>query len=422
MSNSPTKYFVVDDTSPRVQYEGGSWSLSTSGVTDAWGINGPTHNRTLHELTGDGSFSFKFNGTTFEIRSTIDTSNSRARPSWLCSLDGRGFGRVTPSPNELTNHWVVCSTDEAIDGSVEHTLKVDVQVPSGAYFGLDEIIYSPNDDTIKGETLMIQDRDNGIAYSPAGNWNATSINHITDIPDSSVTFKFRGTGLTFYAFLAQGLPSSSGKYSIDGGPETAFAIPGVLGNADNYNVPLFSVNGLSPQDEHTVTATYSGKRGDTPLALDFFEIASPPQSQSPAPSGTTGPSSIPSDGAKGAPVGAIVGGVVGGVVGLALVVLVILFFLRRKNKERQTSKEDYLLKPEPLPPQPPQSRPSQYDPYDGTAQQPTGTVMTRKQQEAMESYQASSSSGIVHVDSGFRMPGSSTLPATLERPPVYTED
>src|SRR5689334_12171121 len=102
-----TKQMVlVDDTDPRLLYDG-NWSPEIAGWTVDWGEFGKAYNDTLHKVVLDGNVHLKFNGAPYSqffirssilnaslgshitIKGSIDTTEGRPKPSWICVLDNK---------------------------------------------------------------------------------------------------------------------------------------------------------------------------------------------------------------------------------------------------------------------------------------------------------------------------------------------
>lgn len=349
---SPTQTVLVDDTDPRIIYEGSGWVLDTSGSTNSWGVFGPTLKNTLHQAKSDSSFSFTFTGTEIEVLGTVRTRDNLPSPSWICTIDGKSTGRLDVPPDQHSNHWSMCL--QTLENAGPHLLTFNVTVPDTAIFYLDMVSFAANSTVSRNETIRIQDNDPSVTYG--GLWNATNdISHDTDARGAFVTLKFNGTSVTPLALLPPNLTDSTATWAIDGGQNHTFTLPGHEGTDNDFNFPIFTAGNLSTE-EHTLVITYTGEKGATPLSVDTFyvdlpssdgsEVPSNVPSLSSSPSETDTPSSTPSASRKSSNAGAIAGGVVGGVIGLALILMLVWVLLRRRRYRQDMVRKG--LEPEPF--------------------------------------------------------------------------
>ncbi|KAJ2916946.1 hypothetical protein MD484_g3474, partial [Candolleomyces efflorescens] len=160
-----------------------------------------------------------------------------------------------------------------------------------------------------------------------------------------MTVKFTGTKLTWVGWTPSGYPrgDSQASYSVDSEPATRFTIRGLPErSASLFNQRLFETP-LLPYGEHTLTVTHEGSAA--PLTLDHLLVQNGdiilPGGQSSGNDGLdadsaatgTGQNSTPS---SGPPVGAIVGGAIGGTAVALFCVLGLIWYLRRRKRERIT--------------------------------------------------------------------------------------
>ncbi|WVR00237.1 hypothetical protein IAU59_007379 [Kwoniella sp. CBS 9459] len=246
-----------------------------------------------------------------------------------------------------------------------------------------------------------------------GYYNMTS--HMSTTLDSAMEFKFNGTSIQMYA----GIHTNHGNYTIalDGGDEQQC-------NAYNwellYQVPIFTASGLEDR-EHTIRYRNAAPAPNNFLSFDFAIVNSsvkpdgwheaqaggsatsitsstvgPSGTSSTAPSGTATSSSAAggsagSEGKSGPSIAALSGGIAGGVVALALLGVLLFWFLRQRKRPSEDRVDQYYTRGY-RPSEPPSSQGQgpvgQIDLVDDPRQAataawvqnaPTGSLLDRKQ-------------------------------------------
>lgn len=90
---------------------------------------------------------------------------------------------------------------------------------------------------------------------------------------------------------------------------------------------------------HTIVVKVTAANETNQFIVDFVSVSSPADGSTPA-NGTSGPSSTatssgtPAVAKHATPVGAIAGGVVGGIVAVAILVIVVWYFLKKRSRGR----------------------------------------------------------------------------------------
>lgn len=172
-----------------------------------------------------------------------------------------------------------------------------------------------------------------------------------------LTYLFQGTKLTWVGWTPSGYPTgnSEASYTIDSQPAVTFRVPGLpSGSSAQYNQHLFETPTL-PLGEHTLTVTHNGP--SAPLTLDHLLVQNGdiilPGGQD-TNSGNDGPDAsnadagttpIPSptnsgtqvnQATSGVSIGAIAGGAAGGAAILILCIIGLIWYLRRRKRDRIT--------------------------------------------------------------------------------------
>ncbi|KAK7041610.1 hypothetical protein VNI00_009200 [Paramarasmius palmivorus] len=363
---------VVDDTDPRVKYNGGSWTLNKLGTFDTLGTHGPPHNHTVHDTRQNlASLTFVFEGTFIQVRGTKDNrfitrtanpaiDNTTRLPRWACNLDNNAdIVEVIPYPNSsyAVNDNILCEGGDLAPGP--HSLVVIASIPSFEFepFLIDRIEYEWLEKEQSG-VMKVDSSDVGIRYT--GSWTPTEVYPIsynaTNTTGFSFSFEFNGTGVSLFGFndgTQMFRQSSKGTYSIDNSSPVEFLIPGtrpapdtVMG-ANYFNELLFSVESLSA-GHHTLTVTHTGD--DTSgtilqgLNVDHLLVqASGAQLNNtntvPPPSGdsaTPSPSTTSST-----PVGIIVGSVIGAICLIVATVFALFFYFKWRKARRDHNQETF---------------------------------------------------------------------------------
>ncbi|KAG8787406.1 hypothetical protein FRC12_015594 [Ceratobasidium sp. 428] len=198
----------------------------------------------------------------------------------------------------------------------------------------------PAASSVPSEALFVDSTSSDLIFT--GNWTTDSSDtqwayyggSITrsQTPGSTITFKFTGTAVWYYAAMFNRF-SGTANISLDGGP--ADVINTHAGHALLQRL-LWSKTGLS-DGEHTVVLEHVGTES-TFANLDFFRYL---------PSGNSSSSPTTSQPQKSSSnAGAIVGGVIGGL-GLVAILIFLFVYLRRRRAEQPTDPD--LLAPAVVP-------------------------------------------------------------------------
>ncbi|KAF9064743.1 hypothetical protein BDP27DRAFT_1366958 [Rhodocollybia butyracea] len=354
-----TVWFVVDDTDPRLNYSG-SWSLvsntGTSGDSadndediDEMSMTGPAYNSTLHHTTGNGSISFRFNGSSYlGVYGTIDGAAHTQPPSIRCSLDGKDtdFFNLAVHEGFTNNNNIACRADSSKPGSSpgEHELIINVtNIDSDWYF--DSITYeSLANPVLDGEILQAGNGEttnpSNYSWGPTNDPSASDSSMVTAIQGSEATMKFNGTSLSLYGNL-NGSISGAATYTVDKQDPVLVSLPG--SNSELLQKQhLFTTSNLAA-GEHTVVVAFNGTAEGMPLDINYFLVTSltaaqqAPLSLHP-PSTTTG---SPTPGKSQSHTGLIVGVVLGAVIALVMGTVVIWWVRRSKRLKRQEELHAY---------------------------------------------------------------------------------
>lgn len=134
-------------------------------------------------------------------------------------------------------------------------------------------------------------------------------------------------------------PPAIGTWAIDGGEAVQFNLPGITAgiNVDIFNQYFFT----TPEVEagsHTLTVTFLGDNQTTPLSVDYIYVKNGTflTSNTTSASNTTttsNPEKPP--GSSGSHSGAILGGVLGGLALLVIAAGSVLFWKRRKARQKK---------------------------------------------------------------------------------------
>ncbi|KAI3604429.1 hypothetical protein WG66_008444 [Moniliophthora roreri] len=348
---------VVDDTDARVKYDGGSWLLDGGSFDDTGSLGAP-YNRSMHGTNQNGS-SLSF---TFEVWGAKDTRKISRNstnvdddltklPGWKCFVDGNEIPRINYLTNieQITNN-LLCELSGLSAGPHTVTVNVTIDDPNTQTFWFDKLEYLPMEDVkLDGEVIRIDSSDSSIRYdNGTGNWierpAATPISNSTDVPGESLSFRFNGTSVSLFGFIAGSISrrqASNAVYSIDGSPDTLFEIPGSKPLQTNssvllsrYNELLFTSRDLEP-GTHDMKITFTGVRtGGDPLqwlTVDYFMVKASAGTLD-ADSGQGSPAPLPAEsGSRKSRIGPIVGGTIGGVAGVLLLALGVFLILKRRK-------------------------------------------------------------------------------------------
>lgn len=270
-----SRWVLVDDRDSRIQYTSG-WSNGNGDTQSAnsHGNFGLVYGNTLKvtSASDNGGFTFTFTGDRARIYGTNYPdyeSSSDFDPDWECTLNGRVHTASKKDPYAYRqNQWQFCEYTDLAPG--QHTIGLNAKGRSRPFY-FDFIRYRAST-TVSGETMHITRDDADIQYN--GSWGPLAgTAHYTSTPQSSVSFRFIGTGLSLQAMAPKDIGSgpSQGTYTIDGGNTVPFTIQGV-GSTTQYNRIIFSTPQLS-NGEHTVVVTYRGSTSTTPLVVSNFVVS-----------------------------------------------------------------------------------------------------------------------------------------------------
>ncbi|KAK7049990.1 hypothetical protein VNI00_005421 [Paramarasmius palmivorus] len=412
---------VVDDTDPRISYNGGPWTLDV-GSFDNLGVWGAPYNHTSHGTSQNGaSFSFTFEGEFVQVRGIKDNrfnnpmgkaidDNITTLAKWTCQVDGGAMPVISywSDYNAITD-MVLCEQGRLSHDPHTVTVNVVIDDPNAQTFWVDRIEYTPLPNANLDNTLLkIDASDSSIRYdNTTGAWNAVDLwgNGTFEI-GSSFSFQFNGTAASLYGFnegSEEDWQGSSGRYYID-----------------NSGDKIFSVEG-SKRDPR------SGRRSDFLNVLGNAQLNSSETTMGIMPTQSSDPN--PSERSAKSPTGAIVGGVIGGVLVLVILISVLFFRWRKAKQDGQASVSSHfrqddtslgLFPPTIVRPE------SEYNPYDvhvgpsrGSA--PTNTTPSQNlvgMKNAQRHVVAPEVTERQHQDSGIRYPQQRQV---VDVPPNYTE-
>ncbi|KAJ7248174.1 hypothetical protein B0H12DRAFT_1186624 [Mycena haematopus] len=333
---SAPRRIAVDDTDPSIQYGSTGWFVADSTKLDTLGNYGPVYNGTSHGTTTAATLSFPFNGTSITVLGTIaiTTANNITDPTWACFVDQVQIANPAPTFQYPENWWTLCDTTQL--GAGAHVLTIQVQ-SKGQPFYLDQILYTPLP-TVQYAVAVLEYTNTDPAVSFGTDWQIWGAQNVTQMTGAQVALNFHGTQVSLFGYVPTELPhnSTSGSYTIDGGPPVAFTLAGLAAQSPTlYNNLFFTTNTLTPAN-HNLVVSYAGDSSKTPLAVGAFYVTNTSTlsttsttPNNPASSDTAKTTNTKS---KPSPVGAIAGGAIGCVAVLAI--LVGLFFWCRRRRRR----------------------------------------------------------------------------------------
>ncbi|KAJ7901074.1 hypothetical protein B0H14DRAFT_3422988 [Mycena olivaceomarginata] len=270
---------LVDDNDPSVLYNSpGGWSR----LGQAPEFDGTTHS----SVTRGDTATLVFEGTSISLYGTLQASTGQSRLN--LSIDGSDVGSyqapIVPAVNHNQLFWTSPVFEEG-----SHTLVATVDQDtslSQITFFIDYFIYKTT--STAGKTVLIDDDDSSVTYSPGGWSLATSddslesTKHISTAVGSWAAVSFHGTGISLIGSPSQ--KDFTASVVIDESP------PAIV--SQSSKLQLFNSTSL-PSGPHTVNITVL--TGD-PIALDYFLVRSDiaPASTSlgsPTPSGSVQTSS-----------------------------------------------------------------------------------------------------------------------------------
>ncbi|KAF8801637.1 hypothetical protein BYT27DRAFT_7341793 [Phlegmacium glaucopus] len=351
-----TRWIIVDDVDPRIQYNG-PW-FSDQGSQDSRGDFGTPFRSTLHGTQADASLSFTFHGTQVEVIGTLDIRNNSGvlDPTWQCFIDNIRIN-VDATFTDITfnnpqNQQVFCSNLSLSDGP--HIITVNATVQNQTFW-FDNIQYAPSASVpLDQEIILVEYRDPQLQYGPGWSYLLTpepedAIGHGQSESVgglATLNFSFIGVSLSWYGFLLIGnYIHPVATYSIDGQTPINFEVQyGEITKA-RFQQKFFEIAQL-PAGPHTLNVLDYGGNNTTPLSIHYLIIQNgtlPSTTILPSTTASASPYVTPS--ATGSsvsgtstqrksstPVGAIIGGVVGG---LALTVFIIFGFLLLRRRQKR---------------------------------------------------------------------------------------
>jgi hypothetical protein len=218
---------VIDDTSPRINYGGSSWSFDNTGVLNSLTVNGPPYNGTMHGTRqNETSFSFTFEGalslpnfhsttltlltgTFVQVRGAKDNRNIPATasdpsqdnvkgtvfPNWNCEVDGQmATNYFYQSSRYAITDNILCDQANLQPGSHTLTVTAIISDPSTQMFWFDRIEYAPLPDAaLEGEVMKIDASDSSVRYdNSTGSWKDGGLVIETRVPGLTATVDFNG--------------------------------------------------------------------------------------------------------------------------------------------------------------------------------------------------------------------------------------
>ncbi|KAF7342109.1 hypothetical protein MVEN_01798200 [Mycena venus] len=341
---SAPRRIVVDDTDPAIQYGPSGWFVADSTKLNTIGNYGPVYNGTSHAATTDATLSFPFNGTAITVLGTIaitKDANNNTDPTWDCFVDEIQITNPNPTFQFPENNWALCDQAQIASGS--HMLTIQVK-SKGQPFYLDQIIYRPLP-TVQYDGAVLEYTNTDPSVSFGTGWRQWGVQNVTQTTGAQVALNFHGTGVSLFGYVPTELPhnSTSASYTIDGGPPVPFVLNGLAAqSATLYNAVMFTTNTLTPAT-HNLVVSYGGDSSKTPLVVGAFYVTNT-STPSTSTSTSAAPGNSPSADAststvttkKSSPVGAIIGGIVGCLVTIALVVGLVFWCRRRRQRQAES--------------------------------------------------------------------------------------
>ncbi|KIM42020.1 hypothetical protein M413DRAFT_410625 [Hebeloma cylindrosporum] len=344
MSIGPSRFIAVDDTSPVISYQG-PWTEGAPTTTQL----GRPFNDTLHELTGSGSLSFSFTGSSVSV---IGSFMSPTLPSWACFVDGFALISNNISDIDLLNNNVeICSLQNIVIKPTPSNLTVVATGTADVPFLFDHIQYAPDGSTsLDNATVIVDAFDNQIQYDSG--WNKLeSIGMETLAQNASLTFDFVGiqiTWITTVAFNPNTTVNGSAQYSIDNGTFFPIQVAAHNSTIQTYDLVSFQTPELSP-GLHRLCVLYGfTNESSAPLVLDHFLIQNltiPTFTPTPpTPTSSTSSSTSPGSAASAQiptstqthynarlSKGAVGGIVIGTLIGAVIIFILVIRFIKRRS-------------------------------------------------------------------------------------------
>ncbi|CAA7271035.1 unnamed protein product [Cyclocybe aegerita] len=348
----PTRLIIVDDTDPGIIYHDNGW-FRDQGSHDGDGTWGPAFQSTLHGTISNSSFSFSFSGTHVQVLgfNQIRSNSGIVDPTVECTVDDIPVTSTAPSAL-VANNWPFCGQEGLSDGT--HNLTVRVTVTNRQTFWFDAIRYHPSADVpLDDKTILVDSKDPAFQW---GNfWRPLDGFANMSMEDSAfVRFEFYGVSLSWYGVRVASTLSrdaSTGLYNLDNGTLVTFSLKTIpVGAQQSYNQKIFETP-VYPPGKHELFTVYAGIRDQSPLTLDYVVIKNGSTSANSTVTTITAPSTadrtaLPSSDTvvsessrKSVDAGVIVGSVLGTLTFVAVVLLSIWFLRRRSQRRLQQQKE-----------------------------------------------------------------------------------
>ncbi|KAF7310152.1 hypothetical protein MIND_00388600 [Mycena indigotica] len=340
-----SRRIVVDDVSPRIQYDAG-WAVADASALNAVGNYGAVYRGTTHSTTLDGAqLRFAFAGTFVDVVGSIGVvklADGTYDPTWECTVDGIAIPQPNPTFPFPENHWSLCGQDNIPPG--QHTLQIMVHTTQGRAFYLDNIVYRPVDEegwNVDGAIVEYPNTDADVTFG-AG-WEQWGAQNITRTSGAQVALDFHGTEVMLIGFIPIELPpnSTTATYTIDDASPVTVNLPGIAPGltVTQYNAVIFSAANLAPKPHHLVV-TYHGDQSHTPLPVGSFHVVNAigTSTVSSGPSGTP-TQEIPSRHVATQNVALIVGIVIGCLVLAAAIIISTLYSIKHRRKRLRADAE-----------------------------------------------------------------------------------
>lgn len=274
--STPTHLIQVQSGNTRIAYEPvGAWVdvLKTSEIFSSGTLGSPM-SASLKTAT-NGSFHFIFNGSYVEAVISSIPNLEEPAPDVICSVDGIMLPVDLPQVSE--NNWSLCSGNLSA-GKHELTIDIQSQNTPLFFDYLlysPSVPILPNEASLRIEASDPSIIYSGTFMTESDTGSA----RLTNSPGASINVSFTGQKLIWFGAYSSLLPTlpSAAEYSIDGAAFKQFSLPG-LNNASSetqarLNQVLFRT-GLLSQGSHQLTVRYLGNEQQTALSLAFLDIKS----------------------------------------------------------------------------------------------------------------------------------------------------
>ncbi|RXW20334.1 hypothetical protein EST38_g5520 [Candolleomyces aberdarensis] len=286
------RWVFVDDTDDQAfTFTGDDWSTDNSTFAEFF-YSGTPYRGAQHATNRNGSVSVAFSGSSVSLFGTANVTNVAGRPdpTWECYVDGKLVRLSTELVGTPQNIAPLCGHLNLADG--DHTLTVNV-TSRGRPFYVDAFRFYPSPqspivtqssaNTSSNATVFIANSDPGIQFSQ-GNWGSQSGFQFTNKTGASMSLDFVGSKLSWMGWTWSEFPGrlpSNGSWSIDGGLETPFQIPGfptglegtAMANLATHpgllNNQLFFETPSLPAGAHRLDVRYLGPE-EAPLTVGYF--------------------------------------------------------------------------------------------------------------------------------------------------------